>query len=310
MTATAPNPTATGRGHLTAFSAALASMTLVGAATPVLALLGDYPAFAGQAIRFALGGLILTALIPLTADRSRREPVEPGDWVKLAAIGLTGVALFNVFLLQALEHSDPSAVGTVIGGVPVALAVVSPLLAGRRPSPRILAAAGVVTAGIAVTEGLGGGTWAGLAWGAAALTVEVASHLIAAAVVPKLGAVRVAAMVSLAAVPMLAGAAFVEDGANAFPAPTGAEWLALAYLGVLGTAVAFTLWFTSLPVIGVERAGLCAGAAPVAAVAASWLLGTEPPHPAGALGAVLVAAGLAIGMWRRRRGPETIRMDA
>ncbi|WP_025272396.1 DMT family transporter [Haloglycomyces albus] len=287
------------RGAL-AFGAALASMTFVGIATPVLVVLDDYPVFTGQAIRFLVGGLLLVGLLNLRRSPATTAPIRLGDWGRIVLLALSGVAGFNVFLIMALRHADPSAVGTIIGGVPIALALLSPLLARRRPSPHLLAAAGIVTVGITLTQGLGGGTWYGLAWGAAALAAEVIYHLVAASVVERLGAIRVSGYACLTAVPMLLLAAIVTDGTAAFQTPDSSEWIALLYLSVFATALAFSLWLVAVPRIGVERTGLCAGAAPVAAVVATWVIGTGDPQIADTAGAVLVAVGIVVGMRTRQ----------
>jgi hypothetical protein len=68
------------------------------------------------------------------------------------AVGPDGVPLGN---------QKPAAVGVVVGCVPVALALVGPLLSRRAPVGRVEAAAVVVTVGAAVVHGVGDTTLAG-----------------------------------------------------------------------------------------------------------------------------------------------------
>lgn len=61
------------------------------------------------------------------------------------------------------------------GRVPLALAVVGPMLEGRRPSPVVLVAALVVTCGAALVQGVGRSDGTGLAWAGVVLPARPAS---------------------------------------------------------------------------------------------------------------------------------------
>ena len=74
------------------------------------------------------------------------------------------------------------------------------------------------------------------------------------------------------------------------------DWLAVVYLAVAVTAVAFVLWYSSVRRLGASRAGLLTGVAPVAAAAAGVLLVGPAPCPLVWVGITVVAAGLALGL--------------
>lgn len=76
----------------------------IGLSIGVTSLIVEYPVLGGQAVRYGLAG-------------------------------------FNVCLIGAMQEADPAAVGVIIGCVPIVLAVVGPLLAGRPVRPRVLLAA-------------------------------------------------------------------------------------------------------------------------------------------------------------------------
>ncbi|WP_165503131.1 EamA family transporter, partial [Actinomadura fibrosa] len=129
--------------------AAAAAMSLVGSLTAVSATIADYPVFGGQAVRYAAAALILLAVARLRCGRDGR-PVRraaPRDWALLAALAATGLVAFNVCIVAATRDTSPATIGTVIATVPVVLAVVGPLLDGRRPAPVVVAAACAVAAG-------------------------------------------------------------------------------------------------------------------------------------------------------------------
>jgi drug/metabolite transporter (DMT)-like permease len=99
----------------------------------------------------------------------------------------------------------------------------------------------------------------------------------------------------LAAV-MFAAIGGVREGPAAAARLGYHDWLAVAYLGVAVTAVAFVLWYSSVGRLGASRAGLLTGVAPVAAAAAGVLLGGPAPRPLVWAGIAVVAAGLTLGL--------------
>ena len=112
-------------------------------------------------------------------------------------------------------------------------------------------------------------------------------------------------------VPMLFVAGFLSG--EPLPMPTGAEVLALLWLAVVVTAIAFVLWYFALQRLGADRAGLCAGIAPASTVVAAYLLGTGAPSLADIAGALIVGVGVVVGLapGRRDKGAdEAVALDS
>ncbi|KJK58259.1 hypothetical protein UK12_11610 [Saccharothrix sp. ST-888] len=276
-------------------------MTVLGCSTGVTARLADYPLFGGQAVRYLLAALIL---LPVAARPSAGRPAprpdlrELGRLTVLAATGLFG---FNVLMVQALRHTDPAAVGSLVGCAPLLMAVLGPLLERRRPRLRLVAAAGVVVLGAAVAQGFGTGSTAGFLYALGTLGCEAAFSLVAVPLLPRLGPVRTSAYATVLAVPMFALAGLAVDGTALLRRPTGPELAALLYLAVLLTCVAFLLWYAALARLGPERAGLFAGLIPVTAALSGAVLGTGALQAGQLAGAALVGLGVCLGAARPRR---------
>jgi len=92
----------------------------------------------------------------------------------------------------------------------------------------------------------------------------------------------------------------VREGPEAVTKLTRADWLAVGYLAVAVTAVAFVLWYSSIRRLGASRAGLLTGIAPVAAAVSGVLLGGPAPRPLVWAGIAVVASGLALGFRKGR----------
>ena len=261
---------------------AAAAMFLVGTLAAISSVINQYPLYGGQALRYALAAVVLSAVASAKGLGLVRLTLR--ETLLLLALTATGLVLFNVCVIQATRHASPTLVGTIIGVVPVILALAGPLLARARPSGRVLLAAAVVVVGATVTTGLGSGGLTGLLYAVGALACEACFSLLAIPLLPKLGPVRLSAYT--------VGA----DGSRVLRMPTAAEAAALVYLGTIVSAGAFFLWYDALPRLGADRAGLFAGVLPVGAIVTTVLLGLGTPTASELGGAALVIAGLAIGL--------------
>ncbi len=166
----------------------------------------------------------------------------------------------------------------------------------QSPRTRLVVAAVVVTAGAAVSAGLGHTSLLGVALAVGALLCEAAFSLLAIPLLPRLGAVRVSAYSAVASVPLLLVAGLLVQGSASLRVPTAGESVALLYMATVVTAFAFFCWYSSLPQLGPEKAGLFSGFIPIGALASSVLLGTGRPGLVEVLGIAVVVAGLLVGM--------------
>ena len=166
---------ATLRGSLLATLA----LALVGSLVASADLVEGYPLPTGQALRYALAAAVL-ALVA----RGRLPRLDLREALGIAALSATGLVLFNLFVIEGVRETDPATIGVIVGCVPVVLALVGPLMEGRPLSPRVIAAAAVVSAGAAGVQWAGGGiTATGLLLALGALACEAAFSLLA---VPRL----------------------------------------------------------------------------------------------------------------------------
>ena len=266
-------------------------VVMLGCSFPISRELLGYPVLLGQATRYAVAAGVLAGVLWLL-----RRPIRPTqrELVRLCALAATGLAAFNVCVLEALRRADPAAVGTAVGAAPIALALLGPFARGERPTRRLTAAAVVVVAGGALVYGAGHTTAAGLAWAAGALVCEVLFSLLAAPLLSRLGPVRISAYACGLAVPLLLAAALVVG--ERWQSPTSTETAALGFLAVILTAGMFPLWYSGVHRLTVERAGMFIGLAPVVSLAATALLDLRPPSMVQLVGVLLVGAALTLGL--------------
>src|SRR5271165_5927476 len=222
---------------------AAGSVLLVGGSVAASSLLAGYPVLGGQAVRYLAAGLLLAAWARLTRTPLPRPAAR--DWAWLAALAAVGLAGFSVLMIQATRVADPASVGVIIGAAPLVIIIAAAITARRRPTRRVLLAAAIVTAGSAAAQ-LGGATGpafnaSGLLWSAGALGGVVGTSLLAAPVLPRLGALAVTIYAcGLAGLLLLAAAAvaYFAGGPPILRTPNPAQLAALAYLTIAVTALA------------------------------------------------------------------------
>ena len=267
---------------------------LVGASFTANSLLGAYPYAGGQALRYAAACLLLLPLLGpgglaplrrLTARHLLRIAV-------LAGVGMVG---FNLAVLAAERTSEPAVPGVFVGCAPVVVAVLVPLLGGRRPRRPVLLGALLVAAGAFTVQGWGRTDPAGILYSAGALAGEVGFTVLAVPVLRLLGPRLLTAVVCgvAAAESVLLG--LVLDGAAFLRVPTAVETGALVWQAAVVTVVGFVAFYMGVQRIGVERATLFTGMIPVAAAMSAPFVATGGFGLPQAAGSVLVAAGAALG---------------
>ena len=154
----------------------------------------------------------------------------------------------------------------------------------------------VVTGGAGLVQGLGRTDAIGVAWAVVVFGCEAAFTLLAIPVLGRHGPWGVSVHATWLATVMFAVLAMAREGPAAVTRLSGPDWLAVGYLAVAVTAVAFVLWYSSVRQLGASRAGLLTGVAPVAAAATGVLLGGPAPRPLVWAGIAVVAVGLALGL--------------
>ena len=278
------------------------AMSLLGASTAVSAHLTHYPVLGGQALRYLLAAVLLFAIL----HRSEKSHLPPPkahptarDWLLIAALATTGLVLFNVFIIAALRRTDSATLGSIVACSPLLLAVAGPLFTHSRRAVRLrtaLCAAAVVAVGSMTVQGFGHGTATGVLFAVAVLVCESLFSLLAVPLLPRLGELRLSAYVSAMAVPILIVTGLAADGRAFLRTPTLGESAALLYLSLVMTVGAFLLWYRALAGLGPQRAGLLIGFVPVAACAASVVLGVGVPGLAQLAGVLVVVLGIVGGL--------------
>ncbi|MFC8272840.1 EamA family transporter, partial [Streptomyces sp. NPDC057271] len=260
---------------------------LVGASFTANSLLGDYPYAGGQALRYGAACLLLLPLLG-PGGLAPLRGLGPRGWSRLAVLAAVGMVGFNLAVLAAERTAEPAVPGVLVGCAPIVVAVIVPLLEGRRPSRPVLYGALLVAAGAFTVQGWGRTDLAGLTYSVGALAGEVGFTVLAVPVLRLLGPKLLTAAVCGIAAVESALLGLAVDGGAFLRTPTAVETGALVWQAVLATVVGFVLFYMGVQRIGMERATLLTGAIPVAAAGTAALVAT------GGFGVPQAAGGLLV----------------
>lgn len=250
--------------------------------------------------------IVLGAVVALGAARPREVLTlvrrRPGLLVLLALLQFN----LPLVLLGVAERSISSALaGTLVAATPLFVVAMAPLTGGARQSRGTWVGVLVGLVGVMLLLGLDPSAVG--ATGRAALVLVVALSYALGTVLAGRGFVGVPKRpllgATLALSALLSVPATLVDPPRVLPGPTGTA--ALLALGLLGTGVAFLLFYGLLDTVGPERAILVTYLAPVFAVAYGVLLLAEDIGPGTVAGLLLVLVGARVAgrSGRRARAP-------
>ena len=252
--------------------------------------------------------LIATVLLWIWARlRGVSFRVGPADLPLVAAMGVSGIVLYNLCFLYGVRLA-PSSDGAVIvpGLSPVVVAVLVAAWYGIRPPGRAMAGLGLALVGLVVVMGpaMTGSPARALGdvlFAVGAVCWAVYSVLSRAATVrfhPVAATLAAAAFGAAAFAPL----ALLERGWEPVLAATPRALASVVYLGALGTVVAFVAFSEGIRRIGAPRASAFIVLVPLLGeVLTFWLLG-EPVGGFAVGGTALVLAGLWLVQTARAPG--------
>jgi drug/metabolite transporter (DMT)-like permease len=250
-------------------------------------------------MRFGIASLLLLALAPALKVRLGREPRERRLWV------LNGILTFTISygLVYWAEQWVPSGLTAVLFATfPLFVAILAHfMLPGEALRPGSLIGILLGFAGVAVLfsedfRNLGGPK---VAFASALVLIAPAASAVANVAVKKWGGGI--HPLSISAMPMVFGTLFTVPFAWTTEADRAIEWrtgpvLALFYLAVVGSSLAFTLYYWLLRRLPATSLSLVNYATPVVAVLVGALFLDEPFTVRILLGAALVVVGVAVAV--------------
>jgi drug/metabolite transporter (DMT)-like permease len=263
-----------------------------------------------NALRWGCALMLLLPLAWRAVGTSRRRAEVLNRWRPLALLGLCGVGIYNALQYMALHTSSPVNVTLIASSAPVWMLLVGALFFGEKPRAMqwwgaALSLLGVLTvmargdvAQLRNIQFVRGDLWMLLA----ALSWAFYSWQLAKPSASLLGAQRpVWTWAEFLWVQTLFGFVWASlfAGAESLIAPQAVTWtpgllVALAFLAVGPSILAYRCWGLGVAAVGPALAAFFANLTPLFAALMSALWLGQPPRPHHALAFALVVAGIVV----------------
>ncbi|MFE6286606.1 DMT family transporter [Streptomyces sp. NPDC057877] len=252
----------------------------------------DSPLY-GAAWRALPAGLLLLAL--------RRQRPRGAWWGRSAVLGLLNVSVFFTLVYVASQTLPTSLASTVMAVSPLTMMLIAWPLVSERPRTPHLTGAAIGLAGVCLmllTGADGVNPWGVLA-SAAAMLVSSFGYVLTKRWGTDTDVLASTAWQLTAGGLLLLPAAAAVEGPP--PALSLSALLAFAYVALVATALAFTVWFTGLRHLPAGTVGLIGLVNPVTGVLLGTALASETLTAQQLGGLALVLTGVALGRPTRAR---------
>jgi drug/metabolite transporter (DMT)-like permease len=281
---------------------AIVSSSLGGTAAAVTRyLVGDADPLTLAILRWGIGFLcVLPVAVLLRVSWPKRS-----DWPAVAALGVCFFGAFFILYNIAVGYTTAARASLALSTLPLQTMLVGALLGAELLTWRKSAGVAIAMLGVlaALASGLMAappGAWRGELIMAAAVLCMAVYNVLSRPFMQRSSALGFLAvgMGSGAAVLILAGVATNSVGTLAHFGPR--QWIAGAYLGIGGGALAFILWVLALERASPTRVANTMTANPLAAALLATLLVDEPITPNLVVGLLAVCVGIWVATTQGR----------
>jgi probable blue pigment (indigoidine) exporter len=249
----------------------------------------------------AAGGLLAARAVP-----SQRVALTRRDWRDALALGMPNSAVFFGLWFVSANFVPPGQLAVIVYTYPLWVALLSAPVLGARPNRSELVGIAVGFGGVALVTEPWNATSAAPVWAVVALLAAAVSWSVGTVALkrrfpPKL--LPATNLPQLLAASVALGVAALVAEPRTPPALSIPLLIVVAYLGLVGTAFAYTAWSFLLGRLSAATLGAYLFLVPIVALVASVLLLGERTDPVEAVGvAVVLAAIYLVGRGQSRPG--------
>lgn len=251
--------------------------------------------------RFLLAALTLGVALWKTEGVPRWQA---RDWLGVAALGVSGIFLYNVCFLYGLKHIEAGRGALVVALTPAMIALADWLVFGAIMTKRRFAGVAIAMAGclLVVTKGdvhllTSGAVGLGEILILGCVVLWASYTFIGRRVNQRISPLAATFGASLTGWAMLTIAALFDGSLFMLDALTINGATSIVFLGILGTALSFTWYAAAVSDIGPTRAGMFINLVPVFGVLLGALMLHERLPAAAYIGGAIVILGVITLNW-------------
>lgn len=251
--------------------------------------------------RQVTGSVALTLVVVVNGVRQRTRPRLPRGRLLIAVLawGAAWFGLYNLALNTTELHLDAGTTALLVNLAPVLIGVLSGVFLGEGFPVRLMIGLAVSFFGvvlIAVTTWTGRGDLVGVLLGIGAAVLYASSATAQKRLLTRVDALTLTWLGSLAGT--IVCVPFAPQLAQEAPTAPASSTLAMIYLGIFPTAIAFLTWAYALSRTSAGRLAASTYVIPPLVIVLSWALLNEIPAMLALLGGALCLVGVAIATLR------------
>ena len=269
------------------------------------------PEFDRLAIILVRSSMALAFLLCLARPRPMSTlRVSPRHLAPLAVMGAAGIVGYVYFFLLALEHTSAGNTAIIAALNPLVTALAAAVALKERLSPANYFGVLVALAGVLVLVSGGDGRALpavgidpGIGFMLVAVGCSVIYALVAKAMSGRYAALTITIYMTLVAV--VISAALVPAGAlGSMPGASLGAWIALLFMGVVGSGAGYTLYNVTVRELGPTRTSCVVfSATPLLVMILAYFAFAEPITSVSLSSAVLICIGLCLTLAKHGRRP-------
>ncbi|MCX4091709.1 DMT family transporter [Nocardia sp. alder85J] len=259
-------------------------------------------------LRLAVAAVALTVPVMARGGVAARLPRTPRPWLLITGYAVLWLAAYTVALNTGERHVDAGTAALLVNLAPLLVAFTAAALFGERLTRWLIAGAAISLTGVAI---IAFGTGSGHRDSLGVLLCLLAAVLYAAGVLVQKPALRHVDPLTaiwlgcvIGTVVLLPWTPHLLTELSTAPTRTIADGI---YLGLVPTALGFTLWSFALRRTDAGRLTASTYAVPAVSTLMSWVILGETPAPVVFAGGVLCLLGVAVSRRRSARPtPNTV----
>lgn len=259
-------------------------------------VISQVPPLAFNVVRFSLASLLVLAVLKV---KEGWQAMPPRDLLKMAALGLLGHSIYQIFFINGLSLTTAGNSSLLIATSPIWTALISGVLKKDEVTRKawlgiILAFAGVF---LVTVGGEGKLSFAGSKTTGDLLTIAAAMALSLYTVLSRDLLERYSPL-RLTAITMLfgMGGLWIFAGrkvvAQNWASLSLTQWGVIVYSATFAVVVGYVIWFTAVRTIGPTRAAVFNNMTPIVAFSVALILLGEPVSWLQVIGGVTVITGV------------------
>lgn len=286
------------KGTLIAYIQISLAMMIVGSSVVAGKLIiSSFPVFLASELRFIVASLIL---VPLLLWKEKRFPrIERSVFGILFLQALTGVFLFNIFMLYGLKFTTAVEAGIITSTLPAVIGVIAVLFLKEKLSRTKVIGIVLAVIGVSLMSILSGGggnvsSLFGNSLIVGSVLTEALFITLGKAISHKVTPLTISTMMSVFGLILFLPFSIYEGMSFSFSTVDMMDWMNILYFGVVVTVLAFLLMYQGLTKVSASSAGVLTSVLPLSTVMLSFLILKEEILISHLLGMLFVIAAIVI----------------